>query len=160
MPLNIDWRQILLHLLNFAILASGLYFLLYRPVKDFMAKRERHYRDIDERAEKTLRDAEAYKQTYEDKLNAAEDEIAHLRAKASDELEEEKQRQLADARAQARRILETAGRTADLRAKKALADSNHELRSLAVEAVEKLLINDGDVLDRFLDAAESGTRDE
>lgn len=63
-------------------------------------------------------------------------------------------------RAQARRILETAGRTADLRAKKALADSNHELRSLAVEAVEKLLINDGDVLDRFLDAAESGTRDE
>lgn len=63
MPLNIDWRQILLHLLNFAILAGGLYFLLYRPVKDFMAKRERHYRDIDERAEKTLRDAEAHKQT-------------------------------------------------------------------------------------------------
>ncbi len=29
-PLNIDWQQILLHLLNFVILAGGLYFLLYQ----------------------------------------------------------------------------------------------------------------------------------
>ena len=28
-PLNIDWQQILLHLLNFVILAGGLYLLLY-----------------------------------------------------------------------------------------------------------------------------------
>ena len=27
-PLNIDWQQILLHLMNFVILAGGLYFLL------------------------------------------------------------------------------------------------------------------------------------
>ena len=40
MPLNIDWQQILLHLLNFAILAFGLYFLLYKPVKAFREKRE------------------------------------------------------------------------------------------------------------------------
>ena len=38
-PLNIDWQQILLHLMNFAILAGGLYLLLYKPVKQFMAKR-------------------------------------------------------------------------------------------------------------------------
>ena len=42
-PLNIDWQQILLHLLNFAILAGGLYLLLYKPVKAFMAKREGWY---------------------------------------------------------------------------------------------------------------------
>ena len=35
-PLNIDWQQILLHLLNFVILAGGLYLLLYQPVKAFM----------------------------------------------------------------------------------------------------------------------------
>lgn len=40
MPLNIDWQQILLHLLNFTILAFGLYFLLYRPVRAYMKKRE------------------------------------------------------------------------------------------------------------------------
>ena len=47
MPLNIDWQQILLHWLNLAILTGGLYFLLYKPVKEFMTKREAHYRSLD-----------------------------------------------------------------------------------------------------------------
>ena len=46
-PLNIDWQQILLHLFNFAILFAILYFLLYKPVKDFMAKREEYYKNMD-----------------------------------------------------------------------------------------------------------------
>ena len=33
LPLNIDIQQILLHMLNFVILAGGLYFILYAPVK-------------------------------------------------------------------------------------------------------------------------------
>lgn len=45
MPLNIDWQQILLHWMNLAILTGGLYFLLYKPVKQFMEKREAHYRE-------------------------------------------------------------------------------------------------------------------
>ena len=56
-PLNIDWQQILLHLFNFAILAGGLYLLLYRPVKDFMKKREEHYQSMDEAAERARADA-------------------------------------------------------------------------------------------------------
>ena len=32
-PLNVDWQQILLHWMNFVILTGGLYFLLYKPVK-------------------------------------------------------------------------------------------------------------------------------
>ena len=46
-PLNINWQQILLHLFNFAILFAGLYFLLYKPVKKFMEKREKYYKGID-----------------------------------------------------------------------------------------------------------------
>ena len=37
-PLNIDWQQILLHLLNFVILAGGLYLLLYKPVVTALRK--------------------------------------------------------------------------------------------------------------------------
>ena len=37
-PLNIDWQQILLHWLNLAILAGGLYFLLFKPVKQFLRR--------------------------------------------------------------------------------------------------------------------------
>ena len=57
-PLNIDWQQILLHLLNFVILAGGLYLLLYKPVKAFMEKRQQYYQEQDAKAAKTLADAE------------------------------------------------------------------------------------------------------
>ena len=43
-PLNIDWQQILLHLLNFSVLTLGLYLLLYKPVKNFMEERAEYYR--------------------------------------------------------------------------------------------------------------------
>ena len=56
-PLNIDWQQILLHLLNFVILAGGLYLLLYKPVKTFLDKRQKYYLEQDAKAEITLADA-------------------------------------------------------------------------------------------------------
>ena len=58
-PLNIDWQQIILHLLNFAILAGGLYFLLYRPVRKFMDQREEHYRQMENEAQQRLDQAKA-----------------------------------------------------------------------------------------------------
>jgi len=160
MPLNIDWQQILLHLLNFVILAGGLYFILYKPVKEFMAKREQQYKELEEKAKRDREDAEELRKATQAKLDAAEEEIAAMHARASDEIEAEKQRQLGEARAEARRILETAGKTAELRSKKALVDSNEEIRAMALEAVQKLLINDGNALDQFLDAAESESADE
>lgn len=160
MPLNIDWQQILLHMLNFVILAGGLYFILYKPVKSFMAKREQHYKEMNDAAETNRAEAAALRKATQEKYDAAVDEIVHMRTKASDEIEAEKQRLLGEARAEARRILETAGKTAEMRSKKALADSNDEIRAIAMEAVQKLLINDGNALDKFLDAAESEQRDE
>ena len=58
-PLNIDWQQILLHLLNFVILAGGAVSqALYKPVKTFMEKRQQYYQEQDAKAAKTLADAE------------------------------------------------------------------------------------------------------
>ena len=53
-PLNVDWQQILLHLFNFIILFGGLWLLLYKPVKNFMAKREAYYKDMDKAAAEKL----------------------------------------------------------------------------------------------------------
>ena len=52
MPLNIDWQQILLHLLNFVILFAGLWLLLYKPVRNFMQKRNEEYENRDAEAER------------------------------------------------------------------------------------------------------------
>ena len=126
-PLNIDWQQILLHLLNFVILAGGLYLLLYKPVKTFMEKRQQYYQEQDAKAAKTLADAEK---------TAAE-----------------VRQQLKNADADAAAKLAAAQREHD----KQLSDAQKELKDLAVTATEKLVLqSDGDAFDQFLDAAERG----
>ena len=46
MPLNIDFTQVLLHMLNFVILAGALGFLLFKPINKFMADRQKHFEDL------------------------------------------------------------------------------------------------------------------
>ena len=72
MPLNIDFQQVLLHLFNFVVLFGGLYFLLYKPIRAFMDKREGTYSNMQEKATKALAEAEALKQEYQEKLNGIE----------------------------------------------------------------------------------------
>ena len=159
MPLNIDWQQILLHLMNFAILAGGLYLLLYKPVKDFMAKRLEGYQAREAETVRRETEAEAAKTRYADMIRQAELEIQRRKEQASEELEEEKRQQLAEARAEARKILSTASKTAELRSRKALEDAHEEIRTLARDMVDKLVVeSSGDALDQFLNEAESEGR--
>ena len=43
MPLNIDFLQVLLHMLNFVILAGGLSLLLFKPISKFLDQRRAHF---------------------------------------------------------------------------------------------------------------------
>lgn len=157
MPLNIDWQQILLHLLNFAILAGGLYLLLYKPIKDFMKKRLEHYEAREAQTRQREADADAMREKYKTLLREAEQEILRRREKVGEELEAEKRQQLAEARAEARKILSTAAKTAELRAKKSLEDSHEEIRALAIGMVERMVVeSSSDALDQFLNEVESG----
>ena len=104
-PLNIDWQQILLHLLNFVILAGGLYLLLYKPVKTFMEKRQQYYQEQDAKAAKTLADAEKTAAEVRQQLKNADADAAAKLAAAQKSADAAMQRQLSDARAQAEQIL-------------------------------------------------------
>ena len=145
-PLNIDWQQILLHLLNFVILSGGLYLLLYKPVKAFMEKRQQYYQEQDVKAAKTLADAEKTAAEVRQQLKNADADAAAKLAAAQKSADAAMQRQLSDARAQAEQILADAH-----------SDAQKELKDLAVTATEKLVLqSDGDAFDQFLDAAERG----
>ena len=96
-PLNIDWRQILLHLLNLVILFLILYFLLYNPVKKFMEKRKKLYEEQDERGKTALAEAEEKKSTYDE-----------LMSKADEEISEKKRLVIADARDESEKIIKAA----------------------------------------------------
>lgn len=150
-PLNIDPQQILLHWMNLAILAGGLYFLLYQPVKAFLAKREEYYRDLDRQAQDKLARAEQLQADYQKKLDGAEEEIHQARAKAQQSVQE----QLDQAQAQAQLIVTRAHADAERTREQALYDSQQDIRRLAETAAKRLALHE-DPFDQFLDLAEGG----
>ncbi len=157
MPLNIDWQQILLHWMNLAILIGGLYFLLYKPVKDFMEKREAHYRELDRQAAGKLEEAEQIKAACQAKLDGAEAEIHEARSKAQQAAQQAADAQLAQAQEQARQIVAKARTEAEQRRERVLRESQRELRQLAAAAARKLAAQPGtDPFDQFLNLAEEG----
>ena len=157
MPLNIDWQQILLHWMNLAILTGGLYFLLYKPVKAFMDKREDHYRELDRQAGAKLAEAEELKAACQAKLNAAEEEIREAKVKAQQSSQQAAEAQLAKAQAQARQIVAKAQAEAQQSREQALLKSQREMRELVAAAAKKLASKPGtDPFDQFLHMAEGG----
>ena len=159
MPLNIDWQQILLHWMNLAILTGGLYFLLFKPVKQFMEKREAHYKDLDAQAAGKLQEAERVKAEYQARLAGAEEEIHQSRIKAQAAVQQSAEEQLAQAQAQAKQIIAHAQAEAEHSRERVMRESQKELRKLAAEAARKLAVQ-ADPFSQFLDLAEGGRHEE
>ena len=144
MPLNINLQQILLHWMNLSILTGGLYFLLFKPVKQFMDKRAAYYQQLEEQASDKLAQAEALKAQAQAKLEAADDEIHDERMRAQQAASDAAQEQLAQAEAEQSK-------------ERALRESQRELRELAARAAKKLAAKPGaDFFDQFLDLTEGG----
>ena len=161
MPLNIDWQQILLHWMNLVILTGGLYILLYKPVKQFMAKREAHYQELDRQAQDKLAQAEALKGQYQAKLDEAAEEIRQTRTKAQQDLQKSVQDQLDQAQAEAKSIVAKAREEAEASRERIYKESQRELREMAAKAAKKLAFRRGaDPFDQCLDLAEGGGADE
>lgn len=90
LPLNIDWQQILLHFFNFVILIGGLYILLYKPIKDFMDKREEHYKQIDKEANDKLADVNSKQEALNNQIANADKDINEAKTLAHKQVEDEK----------------------------------------------------------------------
>ena len=157
MPLTIDWQQILLHLFNFSILAGGLYLLLYRPVKNFMKKREAYYQSMDQQARQDRERASQLQKEYQARLDAVGDEIAQRRAAAQKELEQFRAQQIDAAQREAGEIVPRAQASARREHEKMLSAASQELADLAVTATEKIVLTaQGDPYELFLNLAEKG----
>ncbi len=153
LPLNIDLQQILLHLLNFTILAFGLYLLLYNPVKKFMREREDYYLGLDQNAVEKLESAEGMEATYKEKLDKAEIEIAQMKAQAVKEAQEAADLVIEKAKKEAEDLLKDARDTAMRERKKILADTQEEIASLAYTAAKRMVAQSAtESLDQFLHA--------
>lgn len=161
MPLNIDFLQILLHMLNFVVLAGGLTFLLFKPVNRFLDARSAQ---IAETEKKNLEDAEAnekLRSSYEAKLRDADAEIAERKKAAEKESADISAVYIKEAREKAARIIRKAENEAEERKEHILQSAQAEIGELVVSATEKLLSStatpekDSALYDEFIRLAES-----
>ena len=153
-PLNIDWQQILLHLLNFVILVGGLYLLLYNPIKKFIAKRKEYYKNIDNEAKNNMEKANAKEAEINERLASLEKEIEEKRQQATKEIEEYKKNQIEETNKQTLAMLENAKDRAMKDKEKILADANKEIKQLVTQATKKVVSSStSDAYKDFLDGA-------
>lgn len=154
MPLNIDFQQIFLHLLNFTILFAAMYFLLYQPVKAFMDKRAAYYADLDKQAQDKLAEAENILQDYQRRLASADEEIQAKSAQAQQLAMESAEQQLNKARTEAAHVLAKASAEANAEKERIIRDARTAVEEMVAASAEKLILaNTSAAYDQFLDAA-------
>lgn len=161
MPLNINFQQVFLHMLNFALLFGAMYFLLYKPVKKFMDGRSQRYQKMDEDAKAALAQAEAARAEYEKKLAGADDELAQKRADEQDKLRLELEAQRAEAQKTAEQIVEKSRAAAQKEHDAVMAKAQSEIADIVAAAAEKLVLQStSEAYEQFLTAAEERSSDE
>lgn len=141
MPLNIDVVQILLHMLNFVILAGGLTLILFKPVSKFLAERKEYFEKIEKENAEKAEENERLKTEYETRLAEAKEEIADLRRKSEKEAADAAKSYIDSAKEQAAIIIKNAEKDAEERRSHILDSAQTEISELVIEATQKLLSN-------------------
>ena len=161
-PLNIDWQQILLHLLNFIILGGGLYLLLYSPVKKFMDGRAEYYKKLDKQAKEQFEQLKEQKEQYNAFILQEENKISELRENAEKQAEKTAQDLIKQAEEQAEKIISEAKEQAHAKRTEILDGTQKEIADMVTAATEKMLSQSSvsDAFDQFLTQAEGSGKDE
>lgn len=139
MPLNINVVQILLHMLNFVILAGGLTLILFKPVSKFLAERKEYFEKIEKENAEKAEENERLKAEYETKLVEAKEEIAALRQQSEKEAADAAKSYIDSAKEQAALIIKNAEKDAEERKSHILDSAQTEISELVIEATQKLL---------------------
>lgn len=138
-PLNIDFLQILLHMLNFVILAGGLTFLLFKPVSSFLEKRKAYFAELEQKTRDAQEENEKLRQEYEQRLRDADEEISQRKKTAEKEWSETSTAYIREAKEKAAAIISAAEQEAETRKEHILDSAQTEIGELVVSATQKLL---------------------
>lgn len=139
MPLNIDFFQILLHMLNFVILAGGLSFLLFKPVSRFLEQRREQFAEEERKNSEAAKENSRLRTEYEQRLNKADTEITERRKAAEKECAEISAKYISEAKEKASAIIAAAECEAESRKEHILESAQTEIGELVVTATQKLL---------------------
>ncbi len=130
--LGLDWRDFLLHLLNFVILVAIVGLLVYKPVIRFVRARRDEIREQEKTHDEKMKEAEETKQKYTSLIGSAEQEIAAKRKEADEEAAKRAEAALAEAKERAEKLLAEAEEEARQEKVKAVAAIRGEVAEVAV----------------------------
>jgi len=137
--LGIDFTQILLHMLNFVILAGGLIFFLFDPVVKFMDDRKKYFEDLQKKLDDEKAETEKLKETYEAKLNATNSEAEKIIGDYQKHAVEVAKDYLDETQEKAKAIIENAENDAEKRKEMILDSAQAEISELVLNAAQKLV---------------------
>ncbi len=157
LPLNIDIQQILLHLANFAILFVGLYVLLYKPVVQFMKKREEHYKAMDDEAKEKLDLATKQADETAARLADVDAEIDKKKREVANEMNIMRSNAEKDARERADKILDEAKVEAENTKARIISSAEKDINEMVSTAAEKIFVSENvnEAYDAFLKKAKT-----
>lgn len=157
LPLNIDFQQVFLHLLNFFILTLGLYILLYKPIVKFLKEREAKYQAMDQEAKSKLAEADHLLKERQEQIANLTGELTDLKNKTLHEAQVEANYYIESAEAESKKIKERAYQAAKADQKRILENANHEVKNIVSQAVERAsLADESAVYEEFFRSAEPG----
>ena len=134
------------------------YLLLFKPVKDFMNKREQIYQQMDAQAKQTQAQAQQLKAQAEERLTQLDQELDSKRAAAAQEADLYAQKQRQAAQQQADQIVANARTLAEQEGKKIVAQANRDAVAIVEQAMDKLVADrTAQAYDAFLNSAEEGS---
>ena len=117
--------------LSMFVMFTLLSYLLFEPVRKALEARRQRVADDQDSAKKAKEEAAVYKQEYEQKLKEIDKEAQLILSEAQKKAKKNEAQIVADAKAEAARIIERANNEIELEKKHALDDMKQEMISIA-----------------------------
>ena len=131
--------------INVFILFFALSYLLFNPVRDVLEKRRKKIADELEQAAADQTKAASLKEEYEAKLKDVNKEAESILEAARKKAKNREAEMVEEAKAEAARIIERAGREVELEKRKAVDDMKQEIVSIATLIAGKVVGSSMDV---------------
>ena len=125
--------------LSMLLLFTLLSYLLFNPVRDLLEKRKQRIVDDRQAAKREKEEAIAYKEEYEKKLKEVDKEVQEILGEARKKAMKNENKIIAEAKAEAARIIERANAEIELEKKHALDDMKQEMIAIATMMAQKVV---------------------
>jgi F-type H+-transporting ATPase subunit b len=154
--LGIEWQQLVAQLVNFAILATVLTFLLYRPILRVLDERRERVRLAMENAAKVEEQTREMEKIRKEKLSAIDKEAAVLLTEAKHDVEKKRQEMLTAAEKEAKDLITKAKRDMEQEREQLAREFQGKAAKMIVTLSAKILQREFSAKDqeRLMDALE------